>query len=1011
MQFYRIDDYARRSNFSSFLPGIAGINGKPIWCYYVNRGQAVVSFGVENKDHAIMEFYPAHTAYQNVKRTGFRTFLKIDGKVYEPFSDATVSHHMDIGMNSLHLSEENAAPGINTDVTYFILPGEKVGALVRKVKLTNTSKNEMKIEFLDGMPAVIPYGLTEESIKEMANLAKAWMQAEHLESNVPFFRVRASTADTASVTEVKGGNFSLAVDSKGGNLKPVVDMEVIFAYDNSLTIPVNFEKTPIDELLKRRQNTSNLFPGSFFGGKMTLAPGESDTIYELVGQVDCHEKLESFLNSRNLTPGYFNVKEETANKLTDDLTDVIYTKTGDENFDAYTRYSYMDNVLRGGLPVKIGNNGVFYVYSRKHGDLEREYNYFSMSPEYYSQGNGNFRDINQNRREDDFFTPFVGRLNIHTFYNLIQADGYNPLSVERKTYSLDKTAAEPFVLKIPSLKELMSGSFTPGKLLEALEDAGFESEFPRIMDAAHEDVNAAFGDGYWSDHWTYNLDLIEEYLRLYPECEEDLLNEKSYTYYPCEVRVNPRRLRYEKTENGIRQYHAVDKTKAGPSPDRKTTLLEKLILLCTVKFAALDPYFMGVGMEGGKPGWYDALNGLPGLNGSSMAESYELSRMFDYTLKVLEKYDLKPVLFVELNELLDNISSLIDENAKELLSDEVKEHTGIWSEMNDLLESYRKSLYEGLSGDEVAVDKEKIRIELSLLSDVLKAGIDRAVKGKDTVPTYFAYDMTEYKETEDGIVPVKFKLVEVPDFLEGSVRYLKLDVKDEEKRSLYKKLKQGSMYDDVLKMYKVSESLEEANFELGRCTSFTRGWLEHESVWLHMEYKYLLELIKSGMYKEFADDLKTAAVPFLDPDVYGRSILENSSFIASSVNPNTAVIGKGFVARLSGSTVEFLSIWKRMMFGNDPFIYEDGEIKLNLAPVIPEYLVGDDLKVTAKFMGSTIVNYHLNEKRAYIPGSYRITGVQGRYKDGRIFKGPGLSCVDAKALRDGEIDCINLFLL
>ena len=36
----------------------------------------------------------------------------------------------------------------------------------------------------------------------------------------------------------------------------------------------------------------------------------------------------------------------------------------------------MDNVLRGGLPIKIGDNKVFYVYSRKHGDLEREYNYF-----------------------------------------------------------------------------------------------------------------------------------------------------------------------------------------------------------------------------------------------------------------------------------------------------------------------------------------------------------------------------------------------------------------------------------------------------------------------------------------------------------------------------------------------------------------------------------------------------------------------------------------------------------
>lgn len=75
-----IENYGKKSTFASFLPGIAGIHGTPGWCYYVNRGQCVSSFGVENKDHAIMEFYPAHQACQNVKRTGFRTFIRIDGE-------------------------------------------------------------------------------------------------------------------------------------------------------------------------------------------------------------------------------------------------------------------------------------------------------------------------------------------------------------------------------------------------------------------------------------------------------------------------------------------------------------------------------------------------------------------------------------------------------------------------------------------------------------------------------------------------------------------------------------------------------------------------------------------------------------------------------------------------------------------------------------------------------------------------------------------------------------------
>ena len=89
-----IEDYGRKSTFASFLPGIAGVKGIPSWCYYVNRGQCVSCFGVENKDHAIMEFFPAHQSYQNVKRTGFRTFLKKDGVYFEAFADESEKHRM-----------------------------------------------------------------------------------------------------------------------------------------------------------------------------------------------------------------------------------------------------------------------------------------------------------------------------------------------------------------------------------------------------------------------------------------------------------------------------------------------------------------------------------------------------------------------------------------------------------------------------------------------------------------------------------------------------------------------------------------------------------------------------------------------------------------------------------------------------------------------------------------------------------------------------------------------------
>ena len=226
-----MNDYGRKSTFASFLPGIAGVRGIPIWCYYVNRGQCVVSFGVDNKDCAIMEFYPAHVDYQNVKRTGFRTFLRKDGKYMECFSEEKLAQKMEIGMNSLSIQEENEAEKLLVRVDYFTLPGEKVGALVRKVTVTNQENREISLEILDGMPALIPYGVDDDNLKNMTQTAKAWMQVEDLEGNVPFFRVRASIEDTAAVRAIESGNFSFACLEDGTLLKPVVDPEAIFVYD------------------------------------------------------------------------------------------------------------------------------------------------------------------------------------------------------------------------------------------------------------------------------------------------------------------------------------------------------------------------------------------------------------------------------------------------------------------------------------------------------------------------------------------------------------------------------------------------------------------------------------------------------------------------------------------------------------------------------------------------------------------------------------------------------------
>ncbi len=770
----------------------------------------------------------------------------------------------------------------------------------------------------------------------------------------------------------------------------------------------------------------------YFAEEKELSADESLVLYEIIGQVSAKELLHRFVKT-DINGTYFDEKQKESKRLPEELCSVIETKTGNPDFDAYSSYTYMDNVLRGGCPIKLPGNKIFYVYSRKHGDLERDYNYFRMLPEFYSQGNGNFRDVNQNRRCDSFFSPFVGAESIAKFYSLIQIDGYNPLSVEKVTYTLsEEKAGDVFDLLTQEQKEelftFLEKPFTPGAFFAKLDEIGIEDVeeeeryFTTVMEQAEDAINADFGEGYWSDHWTYNLDLVESYLSVFPEKEKELLFNLPVNYYRTQVPILPRNKRYVKTENGIRQYHFLDEEKKLSGDEKllrdmygkgevvKSTLFEKLLVLCATKYAALDAYAMGVEMEGGKPGWYDALNGLPALLGSSMAETCELSRMLAYTIDAVKKYVPAVEVLSEVVKLLRDLNGITIENLNSIMrNDELLE---FWNDRNDVKEKYWQKTFDGISGAREEMSADEMYDILVHMQAVVTHGIRKAkAKENGILPTYFTYEMKQFTEDNGDIIPEHFEVKGVPLFLEGPVRLLKLEGEGDEKEQLYNRVKDSNLYDKKLQMYKVNASLKDASYELGRAKAFTPGWLENESIWLHMEYKYLLELLKSGMYEEFSGDFHSAAVPFMDPEVYGRSIYENSSFIASSDNPNASYHGRGFVARLSGSTVEFLQMWILMMFGK-LFTVEDGELALTFEPTFPEYLVGEEKRIEAKLLGHTNVVYEMDERGSYFPGNYRVSSLELQYKDGSIFKTAQGTLFGATAedVRNGKIEKIAIKL-
>ena len=254
-----IDNYTEVPAFSSFLPGLSGVKGIPVWSFYTNRGQGINSFGIHHKGNAIMEFNSANTAYENTPIKGFRTFVRVDGEYYEPFCayDPKAKRRMEIEKNALTIFEESH--GLKIRVCYIILPGENIGALVRSVTVENADSAAHELEILDGMPQIIPYGIQNGQYKEMSNLFKSWADIKNIEANAPLYTMRASSDDSAEVSEIQGGYFYLAV--RDGELQPVLyDKNVIFAWDSSMVNAVTFREEGLKGVLAKEQWFANKVP-------------------------------------------------------------------------------------------------------------------------------------------------------------------------------------------------------------------------------------------------------------------------------------------------------------------------------------------------------------------------------------------------------------------------------------------------------------------------------------------------------------------------------------------------------------------------------------------------------------------------------------------------------------------------------------------------------------------------------------------------------------------------------
>lgn len=597
-----MEDYDAKSNFASFLPGVAGFFGKPVWVFYVNRGQAIATFGVESKDYPLLEFNAANKAYQVTPYIGFRTFVRgtrkgaaasLTGSSFqvEPFSSdrSRILDKADddadkpkrilfVGTNEVEIQEIDGVNDLTTAVKYFILPEENFAAMIRRTTFTNTGTTDLELEILDGLAKMEPSGgMLDGQLKSMGRTLEGWFGVHHADEslNMPFFKMSTEPSDSAKVTIEEKGNYCLSFiesDDNDAELLPIVfDKDKVFGKSTSLENPHGLYASSVGGILDKPQYGDAKTSSSFAAIRsITLKPGQNVTIASVYGRADHIEEVPKI--SKIVTaPGFISSKFDRARTMINELTVGVETNTTNPLFDSTVSQMFLDNSLRGGVPTILGNVDsdttydedpgvkIYHSFSRIHGDLERDYNAFSIEPTYFSQGPGNYRDIAQNRRNDVTFSPRMGSFDVKQFLSFIQADGYEPLTVEAQVYVYEDPAKADEVAKKVTTDSnsavilgnvLKGGTFRPGQLFDLADQLNInrtdDDSFyvNTILADAEDHAMAVYGSGYWADHWDYYIDLIEAYLSIYPDGEEALMYDNKLRYFFSTATVQPRDQKY-----------------------------------------------------------------------------------------------------------------------------------------------------------------------------------------------------------------------------------------------------------------------------------------------------------------------------------------------------------------------------------------------------------------------------------------------------------------------------------
>ena len=808
--FYKISNVDKMRPF--FMSIVSNSNH---WMFISSTGS--LSAGRKNCEFALFPYYTDDKITESSETTGSKTIItvKIKNKkfLWEPFSNryhGAYKTSRNIYKNTIgnKIIFEEINHDLNIEFSYEWNSTDKYG-FVRKSCLKNNSDNSVKINLLDGIQNILPYGVEQGLQNQSSNLVDAYKKCELEEkSKLGIFTLSAIIVDKAEPSEALKANTvwstelnntkyllsSLQLDNFRKGISLVSECEIkaekgayfinksielkgnssqdwmiICNVNQTISDVVSLKKSIIDDKEIKNKVEDDVVLGSsnlrelvgnadglqLTNDKLRMIRHFSNTMFNIMRggifddnyQIEKNDFLPYIRKANNLIYQSFN---ETINNLPEifSLHDLKLISKNISNHDfkrLCTEY----------LPLK---------FSRRHGDPSRPWNKFSINTKSEIDGSkildyqGNWRDIFQNWEALAYSYPQFIEGMIHKFLNSTTFDGYNPYRITKDGF--DWETVEP------------------------------DNPWSYI--------------GYWGDHQIiYLLKFLEFIENHFPNKLYKYFSKSLFVYANVPYKIKSYKNILKDSKNTIDYDHQnellIDKRKNEIGTDgslvhnsnsdiHRVNFIEKILATLLSKVSNFIPEG-GIWMNTQRPEWNDANNALVG-NGISMVTLYYLRRFVDFFNSLLEKTDLISVeISSELNKFFNDIYFALNNN-KNVINSSISDYDR--KKIVDLLgtagSDYRNKIYDNsFSGTKSAIGIKEIKELTQLLLKYIDQSID---SNKRIDKLYHAYNLL----TINGD---RLSVSYLPEMLEGQVAVLSSGyLSSKENLEVLDALKSSKLYRD-----------------------------------------------------------------------------------------------------------------------------------------------------------------------------------------------------------------------